>query len=261
MTRFTLHNAPQSTCSQRVRYALHAKDLAFEEHRLDLFSGDQLRPEYLAINPNGLVPTLVDDGQAINDSAVILEYLDDVFPDIAPLRPRDPLATARMRAMVRYIDEVPTGALRVPSYNLAFLPHFQSMTPEAFQALCDSKPLRREFLMKMGRNGFPQADMDEALGRLSRGAGRISEWLAQSGGPWLMGEAITQADICAMPTFARMDDIGLGHLWDGFPAVQRWLDALRETPAYAPTYYHGSQLTEKYPHLAASKAARLKAGE
>ena len=48
---------------------------------------------------------------------------------------------------------VPTPAIRVPSYNLAFLPHFQSMSEEAFQALADSKPLRREFLLKMGRAG------------------------------------------------------------------------------------------------------------
>ena len=53
MTEYVLHNAPQSTCSQRVRFSLNAKGLPFEEHKLDLFSGDQLKPEYLAINPNG----------------------------------------------------------------------------------------------------------------------------------------------------------------------------------------------------------------
>jgi glutathione S-transferase len=49
--------APQSTCSQRVRFVLNAKGLAFEEHKLDLFSGDQLKPDYLKLNPNGLVPS------------------------------------------------------------------------------------------------------------------------------------------------------------------------------------------------------------
>ena len=46
---FTLYNAPQSTCSQRVRFALHAKGLDFDEHRLDLMGGDQLKPEYLSL--------------------------------------------------------------------------------------------------------------------------------------------------------------------------------------------------------------------
>ena len=59
MQSLVLYNAPQSTCSQRVRFTLHEKGLSFSEFKLDLFSGDQLRPEYLKINPNGVVPSLV----------------------------------------------------------------------------------------------------------------------------------------------------------------------------------------------------------
>lgn len=252
---FTLYNAPQSTCSQRVRYTLHAKGQSFEEHKLDLFRGDQLKPDYLAINPNGVVPALVRDGAAIIDSAVILEYLEDVFPDVAPLRPADPVGAATMRAMMRFIDEVPTPAIRVPSYNLAFLPHFQSMTEDEFQALADSKPLRREFLLKMGRTGFPQADMDEAMGRLQRGVDRMDQWIGGSGGPWLMGAALGLADIAIMPVIVRMADINLDHMWSGKPRVAAWLEAIRSTPPFAATYYHGSLLTEKYPHLARNRSA------
>ena len=152
--------------------------------------------------------------------------------------------------MMRFIDEVPTPAVRVPSYNLAFLPHFQSMTEEEFQALCDSKPLRREFLRKMGRTGFPKAEMDNALARLRRGTERLAGWLADSGGPWIMGEAISLADLAFMPIVVRMDDINLNHLWEDLPTVQEWLDRIRATPPFGPTYYTGSLLTEKYPHLA-----------
>ena len=257
MAGFVLYNAPQSTCSQRVRYALHAKALKFEERKLDLFSGDQLQPEYLAINPNGVVPALVHDGVPVIDSAVILEYLEDVFPDDSPMRPSDPLDVARLRAMMRFVDEVPTPAVRVPSYNLAFLPHFQAMSEEEFQALCDSKPLRREFLMRMGQTGFPEADMDEALGRLRRGVERLGQWLDGSGGPWIMGDRISLADIAIMPVIVRMDDINLGSSWDGIPAVSEWLDRIKGTEPFGKTYYHGSLLTEKYPHLA--ELARSKA--
>ncbi|WP_274626448.1 glutathione S-transferase family protein [Arvimicrobium flavum] len=249
MPEFVLYNAPQSTCSQRVRYVLHAKGRAFEEHKLDLFKGDQLRPEYLAINPNGVVPTLLHRGAPVTDSAVIVEYLEDILGDVAPLRPKDPLKAAEMRAMMRFIDEVPTPAIRVPSYNLAFLPHYQSMTEAEFQALCDSKPLRREFLMKMGRTGFPKAEMDEALGRLQRGVDRMAAWLEANGGPWLTGRDLTLADVCIMPVIVRMDDINLGGMWNKAPAIGRWLDRIRVTDAFARTYYHGSLLTEKYPHL------------
>lgn len=253
MSEFVLYNAPQSTCSQRVRYALHAKGLPFEERRLDLFAGDQLKPDYLAINPNGVVPALVHDGMPVVDSAVILEYLEDIHPDMAPMRPTGPVEVARMRSMLRFIDEVPTPAIRIPSYNLAFLPHFQSMSNEEFRALCDSKPLRREFLMRMGRTGFPQSDMDEAVGRLKRGVERMARWLEETGGPWIMGAALTLPEIAIMPVIVRMDDIDLGHLWDEHPEIGRWLDRIRETGPFKPTYYHGALLTEKYPHLAEKK--------
>src|SRR3954469_15006372 len=76
-----LYNAPHSTCSQKVRICLAEKNLPFEDIRLDLGKGkDQLKPEYLKLNPNGVVPTLVDDGHVIIDSSVICEYLDEKYP-------------------------------------------------------------------------------------------------------------------------------------------------------------------------------------
>jgi glutathione S-transferase len=249
MADFTLYNAPQSTCSQRVRFVLNAKSLAFEEVKLDLFAGDQLKPEYLAINPNGVVPALVHDGEAVTDSAVIIEYLDEAFPEPRRLRPQSLVEIARLRSMMRYIDEIPTPAVRVPSYNLAFLPHYQTMTEAEFQALADSKPLRREFLLTMGRTGFPKAEMDAALGRLQRAVVRMDEWIAASGGPWLMGAQLTLADIALMPVIVRMDDINLDGYWAERPAVARWLERIRADAAFQPTYYFGSLLTEKYPHL------------
>jgi glutathione S-transferase len=77
---FILYNAPQSTCSQRVRFVLNAKQISFEQKLLDLFSGDQLKPDYLAINPNAVVPALLHNDRIILDSAVIIEYLDGVAP-------------------------------------------------------------------------------------------------------------------------------------------------------------------------------------
>jgi glutathione S-transferase len=52
-----LYHAPHSTCSQKVRMVLHEKGVAFDEVRIDLGKKEQLKPEYLAINPNGVVPT------------------------------------------------------------------------------------------------------------------------------------------------------------------------------------------------------------
>ncbi len=255
MAELVLYNAPQSTCSQRVRFVLNAKALPFEEVKLDLFGGDQLKPDYLTINPNGVVPTLVDAGEPVTDSAVIMEYLDELLSRADRFSPTDALGVARMRSLMRFIDEVPTPAVRVPSYNLAFLPHFQAMSEEEFLAVAESKPLRKEFLLKMGRTGFPKAEMNAALDRLSRAVKRMDEAIEASGGPWMMGAAMTLADIAMMPNIVRMDDINLGHLWEGRPNIPRWLELVRAQPAFKPTYYFGALLTEKYPHLAELKKA------
>jgi glutathione S-transferase len=246
---FTLYNAPQSTCSQRVRFVLNAKKLPFTEIKLDLLAGDQLKPDYLKLNPNGVVPTLDDDGAIIIDSSVIIEYLDEVAPQPESFSPAGPAERAKMRALMRFIDEMPAAAVRVPTFNLAFLPRFQAMSEEEFTAFANAKPLRREFMLAMGRNGFPQAEMDAALGRLQRTLERMADAIAASGGPWLMGARPTLADIAVMPAIVRMADLGLDKMWAQMPTIGRWYDLIRAHSAFAPTYYPGSLLSERFPHL------------
>jgi len=249
MTEYVLYNAPQSTCSQRVRFVLNAKNLAFEEHVLDLFSGEQLRPEYLAINPNGVVPALIHRGHTILDSSVIIEYLDEVANEVVCFTPPTPERKALMRWMMRYVDEIPAPAIRVPSYNLAFLPHFQKMSEEDFLALANSKPLRKEFLLSMGRTGFPQKEMDQALDKLNRTVVRMNEWITQNKGSWIMGDDLSLVDIAVMPVIVRMADINLDNSWSDKPLINAWLENIRSHPVFKKTYYAGSLLTEKYPHL------------
>ena len=159
---FKLYNAPQSTCSQRVRFVFNGKKIPFDEVKLNLLAGDQLKPDYLKLNPNGVVPTLDHDGAIVIDSTVITEYLDEVAPQDS-FTPETPVERARMRALMHFIDEMPAAAVRVPTFNLAFLPSFQKMSREDFVAMAESKPLRREFMLTMGQTGFPQAEMDAAL--------------------------------------------------------------------------------------------------
>src|SRR5215470_7876246 len=164
--------------------------IPFEEIKLDLLAGDQLKPDYLALNPNGVVPTLDHDGAIVIDSSVIIEYLDEVAPDRERFTPRDPVRRAHMRALMRFIDEMPAAAVRVPTFNLAFLPRFAAMSEEEFVAFAESKPLRKEFMLKMGRKGFPEKDMNEALDRLARTLVRMECAIRASGGPWLLGEEL-----------------------------------------------------------------------
>jgi hypothetical protein len=251
---FKLYNAPQSTCSQRVRFVLNAKHLPFDEVKLNLLDGDQLKPDYLKLNPNGVVPTLDHDGAIVTDSTVITEYLDEVVPENS-FTPENPVTRARMRALMHFMDEMPAASVRVPTFNLAFLPKFQAMSREDFVAMAMSKPLRKEFMLAMGQTGFPKAEMDAALARLRRSYERMDREIELSGGPWLLGKDMSLADVAAMPALVRMYDLNYAD-WQDLPRVITWFDNVRAHPSFVPTYYHGSLLTERFPHLKETLAAR-----
>jgi glutathione S-transferase len=122
------------------------------------------------------------------------------------------------------------------------------MSRVAFVAMAESKPLRREFMLAMGQTGFPQAEMDAALSRLRRTYERMDSEIEKSGGPWLLGKKITLADVAVMPALVRMDDLGLPG-WQDLPRVVTWFANIRAHPAFKPTYYPGSLLSERFPHL------------
>lgn len=105
MTALRLHHSLFSASSQKVRLALAEKRLAYDSVAVDLQAGEQHWAAYRALNPRGVVPTLVHDGAVLIESAAILEYLDDVFPEPA-LRPSDPVARQHMHAWVRRLDDV-----------------------------------------------------------------------------------------------------------------------------------------------------------
>src|SRR5215469_18057406 len=139
-----------------------------------------------------------------------------------------------MRGLMHFVDEMPAAAVRVPTFNLAFLPSFQKMSREAFVEMAESKPLRREFMLTMGQTGFPKHEMDAALARLRRTYERMDAEIERSGGPWLLGKDISLADVMAMPAIVRMADLGQDTAWHDLPRVARWFDAIRAHPAFVP---------------------------
>lgn len=249
----TLYNAAHSTCSQKVRICLAEKNLPFEDIRLDLGKAkDHLKPAYLKINPNGVVPTLVDDGNIIIDSSVICEYLDEKYPAVK-LTPDNIVQRAKMRAWMRYLEEVPTAAVRVPSFNMGFLPRYEGLNREQFeQQQADIRPVRKQFYRRMGPGGFKKEDVEASFEQLGNTCRRMNDALAN--GPWLLGDQYTLADIIVAPLIDRMADLGYAEIWEGkYPRVSEWYERMRARPAFQATFYPGTRMSEFLPLTPAIK--------
>lgn len=242
-----LYNNAYSTCSQKVRLLLAEKGLDWEDRQIVFAKNEHLSDEYLRLNPNGVVPTLVHDGQVVIDSSVIMEYLDEVFPQ-PPMAPPGALGRAHVRQWLRYFEEVATPAVRPPSFNQAFLPRFQAMSAETFAAGAARRPLRRRFIERMGREGFPERDIAVAYEAIAQTCERMDAalmhrpWLADTPGPSI-------ADCCVAPLLDRMDDLGHAVLWRTRPRVIDWLARWRARPSWAVTFYAGTRLSSLHGDL------------
>ena len=126
-----LYHSINSVCAQKVRIALQEKGRQAKDHIMTL-RGDQYEPAYLKLNPSGVVPTLIHDGVPITESALILYYVDDAFPE-PPLMPKEPLPRHRVRMYNKLIDEYVHNSCTILTFATAFRPAFLKMAREAWQ--------------------------------------------------------------------------------------------------------------------------------
>ncbi len=245
-----LYHSHISTCSQKVRIALAEKGIDWVSRPVDLSKHENLTPEFLAINPNGVVPAFVHDGRPIYESTVMCEYLDERWPDAPRLSPDDLVDRALMRAWLRWIDEVPSMAIRVPSFRNVFLSHFQKKSPEEFDAFVEANPLRKHFFKRMGQKGFSDEEYEAAIEQLDRSLARMDA--ALDGHDWLVADRFSIADICITPVIVRMEDIDMAGMWDGkFPRVAAWYARVQARPSFKAAYYPGTRISWRRPSYAA----------
>ena len=115
---FQLYGFWRSSATFRVRVALALKGLTAHETEIDLEKGEQFEPQFLAVNPQGALPALIEPGHApLTQSVAILEYLEERFPQ-PPLMPSDPYARARVRSLAALMasDTHPLIVPRVKKY-------------------------------------------------------------------------------------------------------------------------------------------------
>lgn len=230
-----LYHNDMSACAQKVRLVLREKRLVADEIHLDLRAGDQNRPEYLQLNPAGVVPTLVDHGQVIVESTIICEYLDDAYPD-PPLRPRDAVARAHMRWWTQQADSGLHQAVMQTSFAIAFRHQLLARgAGQVAQYLAGRPdPADRERLRLLVEMGLAAPGVAQAVRRYARLIRQMSEQLRHSA--WLAGDAFSLADAMALPYVVRLEHLALDWWWaagSGQDEVRGWLERCRARPSYA----------------------------
>jgi len=227
-----LYHNDMSVCAQKVRFALAEKKLSWEGHRLNLRAGDQQKPEYLKLNPNAVVPTLVDNGTTIIESTVINEYLDDAYPE-PRLKPTDAAGRARMRHWTKQLDEGVHAATSVVSSAIAFRYQKLAAGMEALEEFHKKMPdpVKREKSWENITKGVESRFFAEAVKRFDRLLADMETTLADT--PWLAGKEFSLADIGYAPYVTRLDHLQLQFLWAKRPHISIWYDRVRERRGYA----------------------------
>jgi glutathione S-transferase len=229
----TLYQFGNSVCCQKVRITLSEKGLAWSTVEVNLFRNEQYRPEYLKLNPKGVVPTLIHDDSAIIESTLICEYLDDTFPS-PPLVPKDPLQRTRMRLWSKMVDEGLHEGVSEISFSAMFRERMKSMPAEAreqrFQNVGD--PRRRDRFRSTFELGVQSPFVLHGAAAFDKAFRRLESAL-QEEGPWILGADPTLADINMMPYVARLDFLGLLDLWTAkLPLTQAWWKKVNAWPSY-----------------------------
>jgi maleylpyruvate isomerase len=174
-----LHGYFRSSASYRVRIALNLKGLSAEHLAHHLRKGEQCAPAYLAINPQGLVPTLENEDAVLTQSLAIIEWLDETHP-APPLLPKDPLRRAKVRAF-------------------------------ALVVACDTHPVQNlKVLARLRQLGLPEAQVTEWAAWANReGLTACEKLIASEAGPFCFGAQPTIADLCLVPQLANARRFGL----------------------------------------------------
>jgi maleylacetoacetate isomerase len=196
-----LYDYWRSSAAYRVRLALNFKGLSYEQIAIDLRKGAQREPAFLALNPQGLVPVLDDDGAILTQSLPILNYLEERYPEPA-LLPRDSPGRARSRAIaVAIACEIhPLNNLRVLQY------------------------LERELGLDEGQR------MAWYRHWIVEGFGPLESMIARSAGEFCVGDFPSLADLCLVPQVynARRYQCDL----EPYPIIRRIDERCREIEAF-----------------------------
>jgi glutathione S-transferase len=242
-----LYHSGLTTCSKQVRHCLREKGLAYKSHYLELWRYENLSPDYLKLNPNGVVPTLVHDGMPIINSFCINEYIEDAFPEPS-LRPADLEERARMRYWAWTADEVHLQLARLTHARMlqAGVDELSAVDKETMLK-ATPVPDKRERWRVLTKGGYSEDQLKSALESVVFVFSRMDEELTRRG-PWLAGATFSLGDINMLAIVHRITQIYPDKLdRKAFPRLLDWWDRAMARPAAKYVYADGTEESPKRP--------------
>jgi glutathione S-transferase len=227
----TLYTHPMSPCAQKVRIVLTEKDLDWKKYDVNLPEKENLTPEYLKLNPLGVVPTLVDDGKPVIESSIICEYLDDKFSSPG-LKPKNPYLVSQMRFWMKHIDNKlhpSCGALQWP---LVMAHKLKQMSEAEQNAMIDRviEKSRRERQRRLLKHGYDAPDVKDAVATYEKTIVDMEKVLSEQ--TWLAGNEFSLADAAMAPYFQSLYQFGWDDWYLSRPKVAGWYQRVTMRDSY-----------------------------
>lgn len=248
MTKPVLYHGDLSPCAHKVRLLLEDRNIAWESKLINLMVKENLTPEYLAINPKGLVPALVTGEGVVTESSVILDYLEDKYPD-NPRRPANAYGRAKARLWIRHIDDSlhPTTAPILFSTLGRAIWH-KTKSPEEIETLINKVPdkFKRERQLRLLEHGLDAVDVQPAIQVWFDTFEKLDQQLSET--EWLVGDEISTADIAFAPYIYIMEYLKVKSIFAKYSNMTRWFEAIKARPSFSKALD---------PYLAEKKVAMI----
>jgi len=226
-----LYHNDMSLCAQKVRVCLAEKGLEWEDRHIVLRSGEHQKEWYRKLNRRAVVPTLIDDDKVVTESNVILEYLDERFPE-PPLSPKDPYGRAQMRLWTKQLDEdIHDASAAILSFGIAFR-HQYIQAGELGKQMLEKIPniFKRERRRDVIEKGTNSQHFVIALQRMLLLLDEMEEALSQHS--WLVGNSYTLAEVAFTPYLARLEHLNIMGILDERSRVADWYDRCKQRPSF-----------------------------
>ncbi|MDR9826987.1 glutathione S-transferase family protein [Vibrio sp. FNV 38] len=225
-----VYHAGFSNCAMRVRIALEEKGLPWTSHLIDLTKGEQLTKEYIGINPNAVVPTLVDDGVVIIDSADIIDYIDDKY-DHNSLRPT---LEADQQLMYQWMYLARDNHLSIKTYMYSNLGKTGAMkrTEQQMTEYRENQTFDKALLEFHERfnsaDGFSTQDVETATAVIDECFAKMDERLKDH--QWLAGDAFSLADVAWIPQLIVLK--AARYPFENYAHLEAWKNAIIQRPSF-----------------------------